>query len=213
MSSVLLHGTADPAEQLVPHANSAYTAADNKYSYNPTKAKALLKAAGYPNGVSATVSIPTSGSGNMIPIPMNEELQHELGKVGIKVTFKPIEWSAMLQQFTQGKVPDGQTAVNISLSFQQESFWALSFMSTSPLNVAGYSNPDVDKALTEAASTVDADARAKLYQTAAKQITDDAVWLYVVNDRNPRALDQSVKGFIEPKSWFVNLTTVSMSGQ
>jgi peptide/nickel transport system substrate-binding protein len=208
MSQVLLHGTADPAEQLVPHANSAYTAADDIYTYNPKKAKALLTAAGYPNGVTATVSIPTSGSGNMIPIPMNEELQHELGKVGIKVTFKPIEWAAMLQQFTTGKVPDGQTAVNISLSFQQESFWALSFLSTSPLNVAGYSNAAVDQDLIQSASTVDPAARAKLYQAAAKQITKDAVWLYVVNDRNPRALDASVKGFIEPKSWFVDLTTV-----
>jgi peptide/nickel transport system substrate-binding protein len=207
MSKVLLHGTADPADQLVPRANSAYTATDNLYSYNPKKAKALLKAAGYPNGVSATVSIPTSGSGNMVPIPMNEELQHELGKVGIKVTFKPIEWAAMLQQFTQGKVPDGQSAVNISLSFQQESFWALSFMSTSPLNVAGYSNPKVDAAIIQAQSTVDPTARAKLYQQAAKQITADAPWLFVVNDRNPRALSSNVKGFVEPKSWFVNLTT------
>jgi peptide/nickel transport system substrate-binding protein len=211
MSSVLLHGTAEPAQQLVPHANAAFAASDNLYTYNPTKAKALLKAAGFPNGVSATVSIPTSGSGNMIPIPMNEELQHELGKVGIKVTFKPIEWAAMLQQFTQGKVPDGQSAVNISLSFQQESFWALSFMSTSPLNVAGYSNADVDKALTDAQSTVDPTQRAKLYQDAAKQITADAPWLFVVNDRNPRALAASVKGFVEAKSWFVNLTTTYVS--
>ncbi|HEY3673007.1 MAG TPA: ABC transporter substrate-binding protein [Acidimicrobiia bacterium] len=206
MSEVLLHGTAEPADQVVPHANSAYTSADDVYSYNPKKAKQLLKEAGYADGVEATVSIPTSGSGNMIPIPMNEELQHELGKVGIKVTFKPIEWAAMLQQFTGGKVPDGQTAVNISLSFQQESFWALSFLSSSPLNVAGYNNPDVDAALTKAASTVDPDARAKLYQEAAKQITDDAVWLYVVNDKNPRAMSANVKGFVQPKSWFVNLT-------
>jgi peptide/nickel transport system substrate-binding protein len=32
----------------------------------------------------------------------------------------------------------------------------------------------------------------------------------IVNDRNPRALAPDVHGFVEPKSWFVDLTTVSV---
>jgi peptide/nickel transport system substrate-binding protein len=51
-------------------------------------------------------------------------------------------------------------------------------------------------------------ARAKLYTQAGNIITQSAPWLFVVNDKNPRALAPSVHGFIEPKSWFVNLTTV-----
>jgi peptide/nickel transport system substrate-binding protein len=207
MSTSLLHDTSEPAYQLTPRANLGYDKADDTYSYDPQKAKDLLKEAGYADGVKATVSIPTSGSGNMLPVPMNEELQQDLAAVGIKVEFKPIEWAAMLQSFTTGKVPDGASAVNISLTFQAEATWNLLFNSKSPINVGHYSNPQVDELFAKAQSTLDDAARFKLYQQASALITKDAAWLMVVNDLNPRVLSSKVHGFVEPKSWFVDLTT------
>src|SRR5262249_46591684 len=118
MATNLLHGTAEPAAQVAPRANAAYDAANDIYKYDPEKAKALLKEAGFPNGFTTTVEYPTSGSGNMIPGPMNEALQKDLAKVGIKVKLKPIEWSTMLGQYVAGKFPAGIDAINISLSFQ-----------------------------------------------------------------------------------------------
>jgi len=211
MATDLLHGTATPAYQVIPPANAAYTPSNFKYSYNPQKAKQLLKAAGYPHGFTATVSYPTSGSGNMIPQPMNEELQSTLAKVGIHVNLQPMEWSTMLTQYETGKVPGGASATNISLTFQQEAFWDYAFLSTSPINVSHYDNPQVDALLTQAASQTTTAARSKLYAQAGNLITQDAPWLFVVNDENPRALASSVHGFVEPKSWFVNLTTVWVS--
>ena len=211
MATDLLHGTATPAYQLIPPANAAYSPTNFAYTYDPAKAKQLLAAAGYPNGFTATVSYPTSGSGNMIPGPMNEELQSDLAKVGIHITLVPMEWSTMLSQLVSDKVPGGDSATNISLSFQQESIWQELFMTGSPINITHFSNPQVDKLLTEAQSTVNNAARYKLYQQAGNIITKDAAWLFVVNDENPRALAPSVHGFIEPKSWFVNLTTVWVS--
>ncbi|HEY6624899.1 MAG TPA: ABC transporter substrate-binding protein [Acidimicrobiales bacterium] len=211
MATDLLHGTAAPAYQLIPQANSAYSPTNFTYSYDPSKAKALLKEAGYPNGFSATVSYPTSGSGNMIPGPMNEELQHDLAAVGIRISLQPMEWATMLTQFETGKVPGGASATNVSLSFQQEAFWEYEFMGGSPINISHYNDPQVDSLLTQAQSVTDAVARAKLYTQAGNIITQSAPWLFVVNDKNPRALASTVHGFIEPKSWFVNLTTVWVS--
>jgi peptide/nickel transport system substrate-binding protein len=210
MATDLLHGTATPAYQLIPPANAAYSSKNFTYSYDPAKAKQLLKEAGYPNGFSATLSYPTSGSGNMIPGPMNEELQSDLAKVGIRITLQPMEWSTMLTQFITGKVPNSASATNISLTFQQESSWEEEFLGSSPINITHFNNPQVNKLLTEAQSVVNTSAREKLYTQAGNIITEDAPWLFVVNDENPRALSPSVHGFIEPKSWFVNLTTVSV---
>ncbi|MDQ8044417.1 MAG: ABC transporter substrate-binding protein, partial [Solirubrobacteraceae bacterium] len=203
----LLHGTADPAKQIIPSANAAYDPKDDVYSYDPAKAKQLLAAAGHPNGLSITVEIPTSGSGNMIPGPMNEALQADLAKVGVKVTLKPIEWAAMLSQLAGG-MPKGVDAMNISLTFLSESFWTLIFPTKAPINIGHYSNPVVDKAIGEAQTTVDPAARAALYTKAGAELTKDAAWLYVVNDKNPRALSPKVHGFVEPKSWFVDLDSV-----
>ncbi|HEX3459558.1 MAG TPA: ABC transporter substrate-binding protein [Acidimicrobiales bacterium] len=211
MATSLLHGTAQPAYQLIPPANSAYSSKNFTYSYNPKKAKQLLKQAGYPNGFTATISYPTSGSGNMVPVPMNEELQHDLAAVGIHITLVPMEWSAMLTQFITGKIPGGTTGTNISLTFQQESIWEGLFLGGSPINDAHYNNPTVDSLLEQAQSVTNSVARAQLYTQAGNLITQDAPWLFVVNDENPRALATTVHGFIEPKSWFVNLTSVWVS--
>jgi peptide/nickel transport system substrate-binding protein len=211
MATDLLKGTADPAYQVAPKASLAYQAANDVYSYNPAKAKQLLAQAGYPNGFTMSVSYPTSGSGNMQPGPMNQELQSDLAKIGVKVQLKPIEWAAMLTSFSSGKIPDNADAINISLTFIQESFWGLAFSSKSPLNVGGYQNAQVDALLGTSATQADDSARNATYAQMAGLITKDAPWLFVVNDRNPRALSSNVHGFTEPKSWFVDLTTISVS--
>jgi len=211
MSNDLLKGTAEPANQLAPRANGAYNPANDVYSYNPTKAKQLLTEAGYPNGFSMTLSYPTSGSGNMQPGPMNQELQSDLAKIGVKVVLKPIEWAAMLSSFIGGKIPDGADAINISLAFIQESSWAEFFSSKSPTNVGHYSDPKVDQLLAKAQDTFDLKKRDALYADLVKDVDADNPWLLVVNDRNPRVLAPDVHGFIQPKSWFVDLTTVSVS--
>ena len=214
MATNLLHGTAEPAAQVAPRANTAYDAANDLYAkQDVAKAKSLLQAAGYPNGFTTTLEYPTSGSGNMIPGPMNEALQKDLAAVGIKVKLKPIEWSTMLGQYVGGKFPAGIDAINISLSFQQESFWQLAFASTGPINLGKYKNPKVDALIGQAQTEVDPAARGELYKQAAALITTDAPWLFVVNDRNPRALASTVHGFVEPKSWFVDLTSTWVGGK
>ena len=42
-------------------------------------------------------------------------------------------------------------------------------------------------------------------------LVDDAPWIFVAHDLNPRALSPKVKGFVQPQSWFVDLTSVSVT--
>jgi peptide/nickel transport system substrate-binding protein len=206
----VLQGTAEPALQASPRANASYRKENDKYSFDPAKAKALLAEAGYPNGFETTLSYPTSGSGNMIPGPMNEALQADLAAVGIKVKLQPVEWASMLTDFFTGKIPGKADMLNISLSYQQEGFWSLWYGSGSAVNVGKYSNPKVESIFKEVKTQLDPAKRAELYAQASALITEDAPWLFVVDDKNPRGLAKDVKGFVEPQSWFADLTTVSV---
>jgi hypothetical protein len=39
-------------------------------------------------------------------------------------------------------------------------------------------------------------------------LVDDAPWVWIVHDRNPRAMTKQVHGFVSAQSWFQDLTRV-----
>jgi hypothetical protein len=45
---------------------------------------------------------------------------------------------------------------------------------------------------------------------AHELIVDEAPWLFIVHDLNPRAMSSKVKGFVSAQSWFQDLTNVSL---
>jgi peptide/nickel transport system substrate-binding protein len=130
--------------------------------------------------------------------------------VGVKVALEPVEWASMLTDFFNGKIPGGADMINISLSMQQEGFWNVWFGSHSSSNAGKYSNPQVDALLQQAKATLDDSARSAIYSQVVALLTQDAPWLNIVSDKNPRALAPNVKGFVQPKSWFADLTTVTV---
>src|SRR5262249_5927957 len=75
------------------------------YDYNPAKAKELLKQAGFDGGkrpAKAVHLISTSGSGQMLPLAMNELIQKNLKDVGIDVDLQPVEWNTLLTRWRAG---------------------------------------------------------------------------------------------------------------
>jgi ABC-type transport system substrate-binding protein len=54
---------------------------------------------------------------------------------------------------------------------------------------------------------------ASQYQAIAElhqYVVDQAMWIWVVHDLNPRALAAKVKGFVPPQAWYVDLSTIDI---
>ncbi|MEU3186752.1 ABC transporter substrate-binding protein [Streptomyces sp. NPDC006923] len=209
IADTLLHGTADPAYQAAPRATLAYDKAGDTYAYDPAKAKRLLAEAGYADGFSTSVTVPTGGSGNLLPVPITEALQRDLAAVGITAEIRTTDWSTLISAEAKGSVTLGSDAIAQSTTlFQSEALLPLFIGSGSPFWTGHYSNPKVDALLASAAASPDRKARQADYRQALSLVTRDAPWLFVVNDRNPRALAPTVHGLVQPQSWFLDLTTV-----
>jgi peptide/nickel transport system substrate-binding protein len=208
MADSLLQGTGAPALHYIPASDPGYAEDLPGYDYDPDRARELLAEAGYPDGFSARVSFPTSGSGNMIPIPMNEALQRDLAAVGIEITLEPIEWGAMLGDFFTGTIPGGAEAINISLGYVLPSLWSTWFHSTSVSNAGGFSDPEADALLDQISAEFDPAVQADLYQQLNERLVETSPWLLVVSDLNPRVLAPDVHDFVMPRSWYVDLTGV-----
>lgn len=208
----LLDGTATPAYQVASTGNPAYDPANNVYSYNPTLAKKLLAQAGYPHGFKLGVLYPVSGSSMLLTQPINSELQSQLAAVGVQVKLVPTQLSTVSAALISGKYPPGVQALNWAWSFQNEpSAWLAQMDPASGLDPAHYTNKAAIAQMQRADATLNTKARDKIYARVAGLVTRGAPDMYVLSDLNPRALAPSVHGFIEPKSWFVDLKDVWVS--
>jgi ABC-type transport system substrate-binding protein len=190
-----------------------------RYEYNPAKARELLQQAGYDGKgkrVKSSMLISTSGSGQMLPLPMNEFIQENLRDVGIDLELVTIEWNAMIQRYRQGLQHPANAqlgGMNISLApVEPHGGLVLRFYSTSVppngLNVMSYNNPEVDRLFDAASAAFDPPERDHLLAQAHEIIVDDAPWVFIVHDLNPRGLSPKVKGFVQAQSWFQDLTPV-----
>ncbi len=209
----LLSGACSPASQFMFKGHPWYSD-DVGYNYNPTKARELLAQAGYPNGFKTVAVVPSSGSGNMWPQPMNEYVQRSLREVGIDVELRPIEWNTMRSTFRAGFTDPNVTIYQYAWTTVSPEWIARFILSTSKppagLNPGGYANPEVDSLMARALDTFEQPQQDELIRQALRQVTEDAPWIWVVHDLNLRVLSPKVRGYVHPKSWYVDFLNVSV---
>jgi peptide/nickel transport system substrate-binding protein len=78
-------------------------------------------------------------------------------------------------------------------------------------NWGQWSDPRVDKLLEGAQASTDKAEQTKMLADAHGIIVDEAPWLFIVHDLNPRAMAANVQGFKPAQSWFVDLTQITMT--
>ncbi len=211
----LLSGTAIPARGPWPEGSKYFGSPTEHYKYDPAKARALLAEAGYgpSKKLNIKVQVPTSGSGNMVPVPMAEFVQQNFAEFGVVVDYVVSEWGAVLSNMrlradtlTNPRID----VINHGLPISDPTQLFLNFSSTTvPPNGSNwsmYADPKVDDLLNRAFATFESAQRDALITQAHAQIVDDAPWLFVVHDLNPRALGPKVKGFRQAQSWYQDFT-------
>lgn len=216
----LLNGTAEPSVGWLKSGDPNFGAPANRYKFDPAKGKALLAEAGYTAAkpLSFKAMISNSGSGQMLPLPMNEFLQQNLKEAcGVDVQIDVVEWQVLLT--AARATPDspslqGAMALNVSSPSSDVGIMARYFSSAnfSPkgFNFEQWKDADFDDALKTIAEATDPAVIAQASRKAHERLVDNPPWLYIVHDLNPRAMSPKVKGFVSPQSWFVDLTLVSM---
>jgi ABC-type transport system substrate-binding protein len=216
----LLNGTAEPSVGWLKAADPNFGSPANHYKLDPAKGRALLTEAGYTKAkpLSMKVMISTSGSGQMLPLAMNEFMQQSLKEnCDVDVAFDVVEWNTLL---TAGRLaPDnaglhGTVALNISSPSSDASVMARYFSSANfapnGFNFPQYKDDKFDAALTALETATDPAAVTAATRAAHERLVDNPPWLYIVHDLNPRAMSKRVSGFISPQSWFVDLSLVDL---
>jgi peptide/nickel transport system substrate-binding protein len=148
-----------------------------RYPYDPEKAKALLKEAGYANGFDVTFFVPESGSGMQSPVEMGTVIQANLAAVGVRAKIQTMEWGAYLKKYLDG--PDmAEMSWNPSIGDPDHMLYMLLSSDRFPpaFNAGYYQNPRVDELLRKGRTTIDEKERIPLYREAQRLVTEDAPW-------------------------------------
>jgi ABC-type transport system substrate-binding protein len=165
----------------------------------------------------AKIMISTSGSGQMVPIPINEFLQQNFTAAGFDIDFDVVEWGTMLIARRSTPSPStshGDDGINNSLGYTDPStlyrLFATPSFPPASTNWGHFSNPRFDDLSTRAQASFDPEEQIRLLSEAHAILVDEAAWLYICHDLNPRAMSPAVKNFRPAQSWSQDFTHITM---
>jgi ABC-type transport system substrate-binding protein len=188
--------------------------------YDPAAAKKLMTEAGFGPGKLLKVKVQTSasGSGQMQPIPMNEFVQQALKDCFFDVELDVIEWNTLFTNWRKGAKDEsarGAHAINVTFAAMDPFFAMVRFLSTKTFppvsnNWGYFGNAEFDELIAKARTSFDGKERDEALAKLHARAVEEAPFLWVAHDVGPRAMSPKVKGVVQPKSWFIDLATMSL---
>ena len=187
------------------------------YDYDPARARELLAAAGYADGLALTFLVPRGGSGMLAPLAMATAIQGDLARVGVQAKIQSFEWNAYLARVNDGLGADADLAEMAWMTNDPDTLPYLALRCDAEpaqggFNSGYYCNPEVDRLIEQARAATDRAERARLYHALARLVQHDAPWVTVASWRQNLVLRGGVQGIRLEPSFALRLGSASKAG-
>jgi peptide/nickel transport system substrate-binding protein/oligopeptide transport system substrate-binding protein len=163
----LYYGTGIPAKGILAPGLAGYNPDLPGFEYNPEKAKALLKEAGFADGFDMVL---TQTANSPSTLKINEALQAMLADVGIRAEIKQMDSAAWSGTRKEGKLGSYFTSWSADYNDPDNFIYTFFAPQNSVARSWNYENKAVQDDLEKARSMTDMAARYKLYQDIENQI-------------------------------------------
>jgi len=196
--SKVMFGTADPLEGPMPAGYFGYHRI-GQYTYDPDKAKELLRAADFP--MDKTVSLITPTGRYAFDKQVAEAVQAYINDIGIKVELRTYDWPTY-HAMTRKPVEENETELfllgwrNPILDPDILYMAALHSRAWAPrgMNTAFYKNPEFDRLIEKARISQSPAERKELYKKVSMVLWDEAPLLFLYEPQYTIAHRKNVKG-------------------
>jgi dipeptide transport system substrate-binding protein len=184
VSAVYL-STGIPATNPIPPGQWSYNKALKDDAFNPTEAKKLLTAAGYPNGFSTDLwAMPVQRPYNPNAKRIAELMQADLAKVGVKAEIKSFEWGEYRKRMQNGEHQMGMmgwTGDNGDPDNFLNTLLGCNSAKTNGSNVAKFCYQPFEDLVQKAKVVSDVKERTKLYEKAQVIFKEQAPWFTIAH--------------------------------
>ncbi|ARU95609.1 peptide ABC transporter substrate-binding protein [Tatumella citrea] len=192
-------GAGQAAKNLIPPTMWSYNSKIKDYPYDPTQAKALLKAAGMPDGFTIDLwAMPVQRPYNPNARRMAEMIQADWAKIGVKANIVSYEWGEYLKRAKAGEhqtVMMGWTGDN----GDPDNFFATLFSCAAAKDGSNYSRwcykPFEDQ-IQPARSEADHNKRIAYYQQAQVIMHDQVPALIIAHSTVYEPVSKKVTGYV-----------------
>lgn len=213
--AVLLDNLVIPIGGPVSRTNESFDKSQPQYGHDVERAKALIAEMGLQSLPPLKVMVPSGGAGFAQSRDIIAQIQQDMRAVGVDLEPQMMDLNTVVATERPG-YKDAEYAGTFSSwsSGSDTSYWVERMYGTNQQPPAGanrgwYSNPEVDSLLADVRSEVDPAKQKELMNKVVTDVTNDAPYIWLYQDRAPRVTSKAVEGLSPGAAIYIDYVSVS----
>ena len=174
------------------------------YPHDVEKAKALLAEAGYADGFSMSITVPSNYQPHM---DTAQVLVEQLKEIGVTATIQPVEWASWVSDTYQGRNYQS-TVVGVDASDMTARAMLARFQSESDKNFVNYKNDEYDALFAQALSCWDDAEQTEIYRQMERNLTENAANVYIQDLADLVAVRNGLEGLAFYPLYVLDVSTL-----
>lgn len=173
------------------------------YSYDIEKAKELLTEAGYPDGFSFTITVP---SNYKFHVDTAQVIVEQLKAIGVTAQISQVEWATWLSDVYVGRDYEA-TIIGLDAKLAARNVLER-YVSTASNNFMNYSNEEFDAIFANAIASIDDAEKVTLYKELQGILTKDAASVYIEDPALLVAVNKKLGGYTFYPVYVQDMSTI-----
>ena len=194
---------------MFPAFSKYYVDLTGTYTTDPEKAKELLASAGYPDGFSFSITVPSNYQPH---IETAQVVAEQLKKIGVKADIKLVEWNSWLSDVYSGRQFES-TLIGVDASSLTAGAMLDRFRSDAANNFTNYSNSEYDSLYEKVYTSSSEEERIQIYKDLQKNLADNAANVYIQDMAEFVALSDKYEGYVFYPLYVQDLARIRLKDQ